>query len=87
VAAQEADPQSLLNLYRRAIAQRRDLPGEGLEWVDAPAGVLHLRRGDVDVVVNVSGDPVALPDGAVLLASGPLPDGLLPRDAAVWIRR
>jgi alpha-glucosidase len=30
-------------------------------------------------------DHVALPDGAVLLSSGPLVDGRLPPDTTVWM--
>jgi alpha-glucosidase len=39
-------------------------------------------------VVNLAADPAVLPQGAVLLASGPLgDDGRLPPDTAVWIAR
>ncbi|MEU4683046.1 glycoside hydrolase family 13 protein [Streptomyces xinghaiensis] len=48
VEAQTGDPTSTLELYRAAIALRRELPalgaGESVEWLDAPDGVLAFRR-------------------------------------------
>jgi alpha-glucosidase len=44
------------------------------------------RAGGFGCVVNLSGDPVPLPlHVKVLLASGPLTDGLLPPDTAAWL--
>jgi len=94
VEAGEADPSSMLELYRAALRLRRSEPGlrserEPLHWIDAAHGVLAFRRGDdVACVVNLSGAPVALPaHESVLLASAPLEDGrLLPADAGVWLR-
>ena len=38
-------------------------------------------------MTNLSAEPVPLPPhAAVLLASGPLDDGLLPPDTTVWLR-
>jgi alpha-glucosidase len=87
---QTADPGSMLELYRRALRLRRELPalGEGrLDWHDAPEGVLSFSRTrGFACVVNLSADPYELPAGAgVLLASGPLEGGALPRDTAVWL--
>jgi alpha-glucosidase len=49
--------------------------------------VLAFDRGDVACVANLSPSPVELPPHtAVLLASGPLPAGLLPPDTAAWLR-
>ena len=53
--------------------------------MDAPAGCLSYRRGDVAVLLNAADGPVPLPDGEVLLASGPL-DGTVPPNTAVWVR-
>ncbi|GAA0794308.1 alpha-glucosidase [Spirilliplanes yamanashiensis] len=86
VAAQTGDPHSMLELYRRAIAARRALSGP-MRWLPSPPGALAYARGDVAVVVNMSGAPVPLPDhDTCLLASGPLDDGVLPPDTAVWLR-
>jgi alpha-glucosidase len=88
-AAETADPGSTLSLFRVAIGLRRaerDLIGGTFEWAQTPVGVLAYRRGSVTVVLNASAEDVALPAGEVLVASGPLHDGALPPDTAVWIR-
>jgi alpha-glucosidase len=89
VAAQEADPGSTLALYRRALALRRatpDLQETKFAWLDAPGGCLSYRRGGVVVVLNAGASAVALPAGEVLLASGPVGDGTLAANTAVWLR-
>jgi alpha-glucosidase len=95
VEAQTGDPDSMLELYRQALRIRRAEPALGQHpdapttWRAAPDGVLALDRGDgLCCVVNLSAGAVALPaHSAVLLASGPLADDLLPPDTAVWLRR
>jgi alpha-glucosidase len=48
--------------------------------------VLAFRRGPLTVVLNCGRKPVALPEGELVLASGPLPEtGELPGDTAVWL--
>ncbi|MFI0237849.1 glycoside hydrolase family 13 protein [Streptomyces sp. NPDC016845] len=90
-AAQDTDPCSMLNLYRRALALRRAEPalGDGpMRWLDSAPGVLAFTRGDdFTCVVNLSGAPVELPDRAeVLVSSLPLSGGTLPSDTGVWLR-
>ncbi|MEV7085437.1 glycoside hydrolase family 13 protein [Streptomyces sp. NPDC093085] len=90
VAAQDGDPAAVLELYRSALRLRRRHPAlgdGGLTWLDAPAGVLALRRDPGFVcVVNLSAEPCPLPEHtAVLLASGRVEDGLLGPDQAVWL--
>jgi alpha-glucosidase len=115
VAAETADPDSMLALYRAALRLRRAEPslGDGpLTWLPSPDGVLTCDREasvavgtsagspaggsgrtvppgpGVRCVANLSPGPVPLPPHtAVLLASGPLDDGLLPPDTAAWLRR
>jgi alpha-glucosidase len=91
VEAQSADPDSTLALYQHALAQRRktaELRGEEFTWLDSPPGCLMYRRGSGLVVALNAGDrPVPLPAGDLVLASGPVPDAMLPPDTAVWIRR
>jgi alpha-glucosidase len=87
---QEDDPESTLSMYRRALALRRDLHApEELEWIPGgPVDVVRFRRpGGWEVVMNFGADPVPLPDGEVLVASGPLVGGALPGETAVWLRR
>jgi alpha-glucosidase len=102
VAVEAADPDSMLALYRAALRLRRTSGALGhgaLAWQPSPDGVLVFDRaalggtasGDtgpaVRCVVNLSAAPVPLPShAAVLLASGPLGDGLLPPDTAAWLR-
>ncbi len=92
VQAQSADPTSMLALYRRALAIRRDDPalrGDGLRWLAGPAETLMYERGrGLVCAVNLGAEPVALPPhDEMLLSSGPLTeDGRLPVDTAVWIR-
>jgi alpha-glucosidase len=91
VAAQTGDPNSMLELYREALRQHRSGHGLGdgpMVWIESAPDVLAFRRGEGLVcVVNLKATPVALPQHEqVILASGPLVDGLLPTDTAVWLR-
>jgi alpha-glucosidase len=87
VAAQDADPDSTLSLYRAALRLRRALPElhtAPLSWRPSGDDVLAFDRGPgFACVVNLSARPVAL-EGHVLLASGPC-SGDLPPDTAVWL--
>jgi alpha-glucosidase len=92
VAAQERDPGSTLALYRAALRLRHDHPALGhgstehLHWLDAPDGVLALRREPGLVcVVNFGPTAVRLPPGDLLLASGPVDGAGLPADTAAWL--
>ncbi|MEW2426920.1 glycoside hydrolase family 13 protein [Micromonospora sp. NPDC047644] len=90
-SAQTGDSASMLELYRAAIQARKADPalGDGeLTWLPAPDGVLAFSRGGgFTCLVNLSAVPVPMPaQGELLLASGPLDDGLLPADTAVWLR-
>ncbi|TMR28508.1 glycoside hydrolase family 13 protein [Nonomuraea zeae] len=97
--AQAADPRSMLALYRAGLALRRDLVAglaQTLTWLEAGAGVLVFARpageagaaGGFVCVVNFTAQAVPLPaHEEVLLASAPVVDGLLPAEAAAWLRR
>jgi alpha-glucosidase len=87
---QQADPDSMLALYRTALRIRKSLGSlvdDTLTWLDTPDGVLAFSRpGGFACVVNISAGPVPLPaHEEVLLASGPLHDGKLPPDTAAWL--
>jgi hypothetical protein len=58
-----------------------------MEWLDAPTGVLHVRRGPgFSCLVNVEADTVELPSGAQpIISSEPLLAAGLPAGAAVWL--
>ncbi|MBP2478775.1 alpha-glucosidase [Crossiella equi] len=88
VQAQRADPESMLSLYRTALALRREhLTDESLTWLDLPADALGFERtGGFRCVVNLGPADLPLPPhNRVLLASGPLRGGALPTDTAVWL--
>ncbi|NYG06978.1 alpha-glucosidase [Phycicoccus badiiscoriae] len=90
VEAQDGDPASMLTLYREALRLRRDTDGldaAGLAWRASSPQVLDFDRGDVlRCVVNLSDEPVEVPEDRVLLSSIPLEDGRLPSDATAWLR-
>ncbi|MCU1405354.1 MAG: alpha-amylase [Glaciihabitans sp.] len=89
VEAEERDPRSTLSLYRRALAARHELQSEEeLVWVEqVNDAVLHfVRPGEWHVVANFGTIGVPLPDGEVLLASGPVELGVLPGETTVWLR-
>ncbi|HSX68638.1 glycoside hydrolase family 13 protein [Nocardioides sp.] len=98
VEAQTGVEGSTLELYRAAIAVRRQQPalgaGDSVEWLDAPEGVLAFRRtpraGDpVVVIANTSGDHVrmSLPGRLLLGSSDVVVDGadvVLAPDSTTW---
>ncbi|WP_328539122.1 glycoside hydrolase family 13 protein [Streptomyces sp. NBC_00344] len=94
VQAQSGDPASTLELYRSAIALRRELPGlgagESVDWLPGmPAGVLAFARPGFVCTVNTTGRAVriAAPGRAVLASTEVTPaDGevVLPEDTTVW---
>lgn len=96
VDQQEGDPDSTLTLYTDLLHYRRKHRfGHGsLAW-DALSSkdVLAFRNTSGDgtrtvlVLTNFGPDPVTLPDGDVLISSGPLTEhGTVPTDTTVWLR-
>ncbi|GAA2155458.1 alpha-glucosidase [Humibacillus xanthopallidus] len=97
VSVQDGRPESSLELYRQAIALRRELraagatgPGDAdisFAWVDSgDPQVLRFARGDGwECIVNFSANPVPL-HGEVLLRSDSRPGSLLAPDTAAWVR-
>lgn len=89
VAVQEQDRDSVLNLYRSALALRPPLwVGAGeVQWLASGDGVLGFARGAAQCWVNTGDTDVPLPrNSAVVLASGPGVGTVLPPDTAVWLR-
>ncbi len=91
--AQSGTAGSTLELYRAALAARREHPdlgaGEAVEWLKAPEGVLAFRRGEFVCVANTSGESVTTPaHGRLLLASGEIAEvdgeAKLPADTTAW---
>ncbi len=95
VEAAEADPDSLLWLYRRAITARREIDGfdaPGMRWHAVADDALVFSRGAALVAVNLGAAPLDLPDDLVehrrvALASEPGHDDprVVPPDSALWL--
>lgn len=92
VDVEDTDPESMLNLYRSALALRHELQTEEeLEWLDTDSDqALSFRRpngwrvlanfGEGDIELNAG-------DDEVVLSSSPLAeDGKLPGETTVWLR-
>lgn len=89
VDLQDADPDSTLALYRRAIRLRRELQdSEGLEWIESAPDLIHFRRaGGWEVLTNFGPEPIPLLEGTVLLASGRFAGDRLPGETTVWLKQ
>ncbi|MDF1487208.1 glycoside hydrolase family 13 protein [Tessaracoccus sp. HF-7] len=88
VEAEDGEPTSTLSLYREALRLRRELlAAEELTWVATGRDdVLSFARpGGWLVVSNFGAEPFPLPDGEMLLSSGPIGDEL-PGETTVWLR-
>jgi alpha-glucosidase len=88
VEVQDNDPNSSLNLYRKALEIRKTLSGLGdgpMSWVDAPDQLVAFSRpGNFYCYLNLGAD-FKLPQAAtVLVSSSPIENGILPTDTAVW---
>jgi alpha-glucosidase len=82
------DPASTLTMYRALLAERRsrNLGAGHIEWLDGFGDdVVALRNRGLIVIANLGDDAVQLPEGEVLVASGPLDGDRLPTDTTVWI--
>lgn len=88
VDVEDADPESTLNLYRKALGLRKKLlTSEELTWEDSgsPDVLQFARPNGWRVIMNFSAEPVAMPEGELLLSSRPLEDGMLPGDTTAWL--
>ncbi len=88
VAAQSADPESTLSLFRRAIELRRGrtVLGRSVRWLPTAPGLLAFQCEDGLVcLLNAGSTTVDVPAGRVVLASGPLPDGRMSPDTTLWL--
>ncbi|MCC9053130.1 glycoside hydrolase family 13 protein [Microbacterium sp. F2E] len=99
VAVEEADPDSTLSMYRRALALRHELQtGEQLEWIETGRDdVLHFARPNGwQVITNFGVEPYQLSaaSGQVVAtsargdaASGPDSDAasFVPGETTVWL--
>lgn len=89
VECQEADPDSTLSFYRRALALRNELLcDEAFAWIDDDGEVVSFRRSPGWVsYTNFGAVGVPMPAGGVLLTSRTLVDPtVLEPDTTVWLR-
>lgn len=96
VEAEDGVAGSTLELYREALRLRRELQGaETLTWDEELSGgdvLAFTRPGGWLSITNFGDEPVALPDGELLVMSGdPVDDAdgtaLLPGATTAWLRR
>jgi hypothetical protein len=53
----------------------------------SPPGLLHFANGPVEVLVNLTNEPVPLPTGARMPAASTAVSDQLPAEAAIWFVR
>jgi alpha-glucosidase len=85
---QQGVPGSTLEFYREALATRREHAlGEGaVEWLPSDdADVLTFRNGGVTVVANTGAGSAPLPEGRIIVASGPVAADHIPGDTTIWL--
>ena len=87
-SSQRGVPGSTLTMYQDALAARRehDLAFGTVEWLDLGEQALAFTSGAVTVIANFGEEPLQLPEGEILLASGPVDGHSLPQDTTVWLR-
>jgi alpha-glucosidase len=88
VQSQDGVPGSTLELYREAIRLRSETmrDDEVLDWLELGDDILAFRRGSgVSCLANYGREPMALPDGDVVISSGPVEGDALPPDTTVWL--
>jgi alpha-glucosidase len=89
VEANETDANSVLNLYRAAIAMRKGLQcAEEIKFIfNWNRSVLHFARPNGwQSFTNFGKSPVKLPKGKVLLSSRPLIGSQVPGETTVWLQ-
>jgi alpha-glucosidase len=89
VEVESGDESSTLEMYRAAVAARKQLlTGEDFSWGALDGGeVIDFDRGNGwRSITNFGPTPVALPAGEVVVVSSPLVDGKLDTDSTAWVR-
>ncbi|WP_392544314.1 alpha-amylase family glycosyl hydrolase [Oryzobacter telluris] len=89
VTSQDEDPTSTLWFFRNALRLRAELllDRSDFTWLPRHPSAVGFRRGtDWVCAVNMGSQPIELPTGEVLMASGALDGRRLPPDTCVWLR-
>ena len=89
VEAKEEVAGSTLHLYGDAIRLRREIfaSDDRFTWVERTEDVIGFERPSVQCLVNFGPNPLALPEGELVLASDELINRALPTDTTAWIER
>jgi alpha-glucosidase len=88
VQRQLEQPGSALLFYRKALQLRRTQPdfvGADVKWLSDDGVVFRVLGGGLTCALNAGAKPMPLPAGELLLASGPVGDGMLPPNTAAWL--
>jgi alpha-glucosidase len=87
--SQAGVPGSTLELYRSALALRRELNlgGGSLTWVKGyGSSVVAYTNGPITVITNLGKIAIELPVEDIVLCSEPIIGGALPKDVTAWLR-
>jgi alpha-glucosidase len=88
VQRQLGRPDSTLAFYRRALelrSRRPEFVGTTVQWRSDDGVVFRVLDGGLTCALNAGAEPMPLPAGKLLFASGPIVDGTLPPDTAAWL--
>ena len=78
---------STLVMYKTALKARREVfKTETQTWEQAEKGSLVWKRDGVRVVFNMTGEGVEVPKGEVLVSSGQVKGGKVPKWTTVWVK-
>jgi alpha-glucosidase len=71
-ADQENNPDSILKLFHRLIAIKRQLPSEAVRFRDSPPQTVVMERGNHLIAVNLGDEPAAITrPGELMLEAAP----------------
>lgn len=88
------DPDSMLSLYRAALAARQDIltatADTSCTLIDVGDEIIAYTRPAADgrtfaSYTNFGKTPASLPNGEIILASGDVSNGQLPQDTTIWM--
>ncbi|MEE2815623.1 MAG: alpha-amylase family glycosyl hydrolase [Actinomycetota bacterium] len=88
--AEEREPDSTLNLYKRLLSERaaRGLGSGSLVWDDVADSAVAFHRGELHVVANLGDEPIELGDDVTFVVqSEPFTGTALPPNTAAWFTR
>ncbi|MEN9687598.1 MAG: hypothetical protein RL381_610, partial [Actinomycetota bacterium] len=89
VEKEEADSESPLAIYRKALSLRRELQvDEKIKWHDThDVSVLHYSRpGGWNVITNFRAEYYQMPKGELLLSTRPVVNGKISAGTTVWFK-